>query len=65
MYQFRSYLSNDNTRNDEDPHIPKVKLKFSRKDFDMLVLGLGIAFQKELSSLILFKKPSRKASDGH
>ena len=31
--------------NDKDLHVPKVKLEFSKKGFNMLALGPGMIFQ--------------------
>ena len=45
MFQFRSSLSNCNTRNDKDVHIPKVELEFSKKGFQYAGIRPGMIFQ--------------------
>ena len=58
MFQFRSSLSNSNTRNDKELHIPKVKLEFSKKGFQYAGIRAWNDIPnniRELSSLSLFK----------
>ena len=65
MFQFRSSISNYNTRNDKDLHIPKVKLEFSKKGFQHAYIRAWNDipnYTRELSSLSL-KQPSKKTFD--
>ena len=66
MFQFRSSLSNFNTRIDKDMHIPKVKLEFSKKGFQYAGIRAWNDIQtniRELSLLSLFKSHPKKAFD--
>ena len=58
MVQLKSSLSNYNTRNDKDLHIPKVKLEFSKKGFQYVGIRAWNdipMYTRELSSPSLFE----------
>ena len=63
MFQFRSSLSNYNTRNDKDQHIPKVKHEFSKKGFQYAGIRAWNDIpnnMRELSLLSLLKSKLRR-----
>ena len=58
MLQLRSSLSNYDTKNDKDRHIPKTKFEFSKKGFRYVGIGARNDIQiyvRELPWLSLFK----------
>ena len=65
MFQLRSSVSNYNTRNPKDLHIPKLKLEFSKKGFQYASVRAWNDipnYIRELSSLSI-QKPSKETFD--
>ena len=63
MFQLRSSLSNCNTRNYKDIHIPMLKLESTRKGFQYAGIKAWnniLLNIRELSSLSLFKRHLKK-----